>query len=589
MAILTGTDNPDMLTGTSEDDTVHGLGGPDIIHGQGGGDTLYGDAGDDYLYGEDGNDVVDGGGGRDYIAGGAGNDILRGGGTTAGGLSMIDGGDGDDTITGGLGQDALMGGAGNDTITTRSGYGSVTGGAGADVMRASGDLSEYGVILDYTSDPSGVRVNLTAGTATDGWGSTDTFSGFRVVSGSAYDDVLIGLQNGSSRLTGAAGNDMLVGGRGNDTFYGGFGDDRIDGGDASRGSSTGSTGTVYRLYRAALNREPDRGGLEHWSRVVDLGRTPESVAADFLSSTEFQNTYGALDNAAFVTLLYQNVLHRAPDAGGLSGWVNSLDAGNSRASVLLGFSQSSEFKTATAFEQGISLTSYTLEHQGLVFRLYQAALDRAPDASGFAGWTTLLDDHRGSTVDVAQSFMNSSEFRTKYGNLDNAQFVTRLYANVLGRAPDAEGLAGWVGGLDAGSSRAQVLEGFAESSELRAKSTSGFRAFMEQQSYGHDYIEGGPGNDVLIGGAGADTFNFNYFDPIFAGTGVPLSDHIYGFESIDTLRLGGYGFQSASDVFAAMQQQGGDVVLTLSPSNTVTIHSTTLSQVSQAGILLASF
>jgi len=140
-----------------------------------------------------------------------------------------------------------------------------------------------------------------------------------------------------------------------------------------------------------------------------------------------------------------------------------------------------------------------------------------------------------------------------------------------------------------GASRAQVLEGFAESSELRAKSTSGFRTFMEQQSYGHDYIEGGPGNDVLIGGAGADTFNFNYFDPIFAGTGVPLSDHVYGFESIDTLRLGGYGFQSANDVFAAMQQQGGDVVLTLSPSNTVTIHNTTLSQVSQAGILLASF
>ncbi|KQU88738.1 hypothetical protein ASC78_23865 [Variovorax sp. Root318D1] len=589
MAILTGTENPDILTGTGEADTIHGLGGADIIYGRAGDDALYGDAGDDNLYGEDGNDVIDGGGGYDYISGGAGNDVLRSSAIGAANSAVIDGGDGDDIITGTAGQEALIGGAGNDTITALSSYGSVTGGPGADVLRSTGSFAINMMFVDYSNDPSGVRVDLISGTAIDGWGNVDSISGFRNISGSAYNDILLGNQSGASYISGAGGNDLIMGGGGNDTLYGGFGNDFVDGGDASRGSSTGSTGTVYRLYRAALNREPDLKGLEDWSRAVDFGRTPESVAADFLSSSEFQKTYGGLDNTAFVTLLYQNVLHRAPDANGLSNWVNSLDAGNSRASVLLGFSQSSEFKTTTAFEQGIFLTSYTNEHEGTVFRLYQAALGRAPDANGFNGWTKVLDDHRSTIVEVAQSFVNSSEFRTKYGNLDNTQFVTQLYANVLGRAPDAEGLAGWVGVLNAGSSRAQVLEGFAESGELRAKSISGFRTFKAQQSYGHDYIEGGPGNDVLVGGSGADTFNFNYFDPIFTGAGVPLSDHIYGFENIDTLRLGGYGFQTANDVFAAMQQHGSDVVLTLSPSNTVTIHNTTMGQVSQAGILLASF
>ncbi|WP_431129565.1 DUF4214 domain-containing protein [Variovorax paradoxus] len=589
MAILTGTENPDMLTGTGEADTIHGLGGADIIYGRAGDDTLYGDVGNDNLYGEDGNDVIDGGGGYDYISGGAGNDVLRSSAASANNSAVIDGGDGDDVITGGAGQEALIGGAGNDTITALSGYGSVTGGPGADVMRSTGSFVVDMMFVDYSKDPNGVRVDLGSGTAIDGWGTVDSISGFRNISGSAYDDVLFGNPRGSSYISGAAGNDLMIGGSGNDTLYGGFGNDFVDGGDASRGSSTGSTGTVYRLYRAALNREPDLQGLENWSRAIDFGRTTESVAADFLSSSEFQKTYGALDNTAFVTLLYQNVLHRAPDASGLFNWVNSLDGGNSRASVLLGFSQSSEFKTTTSFEQGIFLTSYTSEHQGWVFRLYQSAFGRIPDANGFAGWTKLLEENRSSTGEVAQSFVSSSEFRTKYGNLDNTQFVTQLYANVLGRAPDAEGLANWVGVLNAGSSRAQVLEGFAESGELRAKSTSGFRTFMAQQSYGHDYIEGGPGNDVLVGGSGADTFNFNYFDPIFAGAGVPLSDHIYGFENIDTLRLGGYGFQTANDVFAAMQQHGSDVVLTLSYNNTVTIHNTTLSQVSQAGVMLANF
>ena len=41
-----------------------------------------------------------------------------------------------------------------------------------------------------------------------------------------------------------------------------------------------------------------------------------------------------------MTLLYQNVLGRAPDAAGLNFWTGAMRAGQSRADVLLGFSES---------------------------------------------------------------------------------------------------------------------------------------------------------------------------------------------------------------------------------------------------------
>jgi hypothetical protein len=52
--------------------------------------------------------------------------------------------------------------------------------------------------------------------------------------------------------------------------------------------------------------------------------------------------------ADFVTTLYTNVLHRAPEMGGEVYWINAMDAGESRASVLLNFSDSPENRAKTA-------------------------------------------------------------------------------------------------------------------------------------------------------------------------------------------------------------------------------------------------
>ena len=100
-----------------------------------------------------------------------------------------------------------------------------------------------------------------------------------------------------------------------------------------------------------------------------------------------------------------------------------------------------------------------------VYRLYQAALNRTPDALGLIAWVNA--EATGTTMPtMAGQFMQSSEFTGRYGDPDNAGFVDLLYQNVLGRSGEADGAAFWLNGLTSGrATRAEVLLGFSESAE----------------------------------------------------------------------------------------------------------------------------
>ncbi len=120
----------------------------------------------------------------------------------------------------------------------------------------------------------------------------------------------------------------------------------------------GAAGRSYRLYEAAFDRTPDRAGLTFWVQQADGGLDPRTMAAAFVNSGEFQSRYGAaVSSEQFVTLLYKNALDRTPDAGGLAYWVSALSGTSSRADVLMAFSESAEnqAKIAPDIQNGITL------------------------------------------------------------------------------------------------------------------------------------------------------------------------------------------------------------------------------------------
>lgn len=103
---------------------------------------------------------------------------------------------------------------------------------------------------------------------------------------------------------------------------------------------------------------------------------------------------------------------------------------------------------------------------GGVYRLYQAALDRAPDLKGLSYWLSLIDKGM-SLTEMAGNLVSSKEFSSLYGaKLSNQDFVMELYENVQHRKGEAAGVAYWVDTLASGkASRAEVLVAFSESAE----------------------------------------------------------------------------------------------------------------------------
>jgi hypothetical protein len=111
--------------------------------------------------------------------------------------------------------------------------------------------------------------------------------------------------------------------------------------------TSASEAAIYRLYVAFFLRFPDQPGLQYWVGVRNSGVSLETIAASFVGSAEFGQTYGSLPDSGFVDLVYANVLARTPDSAGASYWHSQLTTGVNRGAMMVGFSQSPEFVIAT--------------------------------------------------------------------------------------------------------------------------------------------------------------------------------------------------------------------------------------------------
>ena len=105
-----------------------------------------------------------------------------------------------------------------------------------------------------------------------------------------------------------------------------------------------------------------------------------------------------------------------------------------------------------------------------MFRLYNAAFKRLPDAKGLKYWIGQYTSGGNDIRVISQSFLGSAEFNQRYGeNITDETYVNTLYLNVLGREADERGLGYWLGQLTSGAeTRYEALIGFSESAENKA-------------------------------------------------------------------------------------------------------------------------
>lgn len=95
---------------------------------------------------------------------------------------------------------------------------------------------------------------------------------------------------------------------------------------------------ITRLYLGLLGRDPSAPEVDSWAGKIQSGATETMAAQAFLSSAE----YRAIDNARFLTFLYDGILSRVPDQAGLAALTGLLDGGASRADLVVLVSDSAE-------------------------------------------------------------------------------------------------------------------------------------------------------------------------------------------------------------------------------------------------------
>ena len=130
------------------------------------------------------------------------------------------------------------------------------------------------------------------------------------------------------------------------------------------------------------------------------------------------------------------------------------------------------FRTEKTLKEGVDQIRKPYEGMddvsGIVFRLYNAAFSRLPDAKGLENWIAGNSTGGMTYATSAQEFSSSQEFKNRYGaTTTDTQYITTLYNNVLDRSPDKAGLANYQNLLVNGKERGALLLDFSESPENR--------------------------------------------------------------------------------------------------------------------------
>ncbi|SHJ87341.1 protein of unknown function [Roseomonas rosea] len=350
---MTGNAVDNFLSGGAGDDILIGLDGDDALYGEAGNDTMNGGAGDNRLNGGDGYDTVDL---RDQ--GRRGESFSAAGTTTE--REHATGTDEWQTLEVALYADGRMVFDAND--------------AAAQIMRL------YAATLDRNLDQEGLNGHVNAmahGTtlmdvANTILSSTEFASRFGAnLANDAFVDLiytnLFGYTADATNRAFWIGN--LDAGISRAQFVSSLAED-TDARNATASILTAglwdldeTADFVARLYTVALDRAPEVTGLTGWRSYAESGAAELDLVSRFIDSAEYNALYGGTDNQTFIQSLYRNALGREAEAEGLTGWVNYLETGGTRAGVVLGFTEAEELRMVTTE----TIRSENPEHYGILF------------------------------------------------------------------------------------------------------------------------------------------------------------------------------------------------------------------------------
>ena len=228
---------------------------------------------------------------------------------------------------------------------------------------------------------------------------------------------------------------------------------------------------VERLYTVALNRESEPEGKAYWvDQVVNKGASGADCARFFLlSAPEFMNRN--LPDDVFIETLYQTFFGRASEGEGKSYWLMRLATGSTKEELVNEFIESVEWcnicsrygvKSGAVYHKATFASKNAIK---FATRLYTCCLGRDPEDEGLQYWSLALTNLEATGYQAASLFFTLPEFVGL--NTTNEEYLTRLYKTFMGRDPEADGFAYWLGLLNGGMDRVEVMKTFASCPEFQ--------------------------------------------------------------------------------------------------------------------------
>lgn len=375
-------------------------------------------------------------------------------------------GTGDDVVNTGAGPDLIHGGAGNDTINAGTGNDILDGGTGADALDGGTGVD----VATYENASAFVVASLTNSLINVGDANGDTYNNIENLTGSAYNDTLIG-DGTVNTLSGGDGNDILEGMAGSDVLVGGA------------GVNTAS----YQDAGVAVTASLDNA-------AVNTG----DAAGD--TYTQIQNLTGSNFNDTLIGDANVNTLNGGAGDDVLEGLAG--------ADVLIGGS-------------GNNTASYSQAGVGVLASLANAGINtgdalgdtytQIQNLTGSAFNNTLIGDSNvnilsgGNGNDILEG-MGGADALNGGNGLDTASYVD---ASTFVSASLTTGLVGFSSAGDASGDTFNSIENLTGSNyndnligDINSNTLSG--------GAGDDILEGMGGADALIGGTGVNSASYEH-------------------------------------------------------------------------------
>lgn len=198
-------------------------------------------------------------------------------------------------------------------------------------------------------------------------------------------------------------------------------------------AETGNRAFVSHQYQLNMGRCADAAGLSYWSGLLDSGTPlPTVYPGTRLTTVAEALTFSDEGLAYRVRYHYMDILDRQPTALELSQAMNRLRSDRSVYGLVAYLASSDEF-----FDKVAGSVAVDQQTDAWLNVIYGSLLHRSPDPGGRAFFHSILGTQstQEGRFRVARIIAHSDE---------SAQIVVKdLYAEVLHRPYDADGLAFW--------------------------------------------------------------------------------------------------------------------------------------------------